>query len=234
MSTLEYYSADPSSENSTYLSGNWYRTLRIFKHPKLSEIMVFRIMMSKLIFMQREEFTETDQVLLFKSWEDSMEKLTDPVFKVKYETDLKICSFVIKNIAALVGNSRELQKVRKYLRTVYQNSPFCMGTIYLSSKLKSSNQVKMVVDSPKKPKPVNRIGRGYRDKGNARNSAIDGSPSWQEVAQVMSQMEGTERSDQSEKLARIFNQFKRYLRNSWESEDCPASQRSVLVKRMRR
>jgi len=31
------------------------------------------------------------------------------------------------------------------------------------------------------PAPKRFIGVGYRDKGNARNSSLDGSPSWQEV-----------------------------------------------------
>ena len=34
----------------------------------------------------------------------------------------------------------------------------------------------------KPPRPRNRIGVGYRDHGTARDVALDGSPSWQEVA----------------------------------------------------
>lgn len=37
------------------------------------------------------------------------------------------------------------------------------------------------------PKKV--IGRGYRDHGTAQNSAIDGSPKWQEVASRVSELE---------------------------------------------
>jgi hypothetical protein len=33
------------------------------------------------------------------------------------------------------------------------------------------------------------IGKGYGDKGTAKNEAVDGSPSWQEVASTASSLE---------------------------------------------
>jgi len=43
----------------------------------------------------------------------------------------------------------------------------------------------------KPPRPPNRIGVGYRDHGTARDVALDGSPSWQEVAAAHLKSEST-------------------------------------------
>lgn len=70
------------------------------------------------------------------------------------------------------------------------NNPFFSGSLYSACAFfgrRTILNVRMVLRKinlrlKKRPRPPNRIGVGYRDHGTARDVALDGSPSWQEVA----------------------------------------------------
>jgi len=61
--------------------------------------------------------------------------------------------------------------------------------------------------APPKKLPAKRyVGVGYRDKGNRRDPAVDGSPAWQEVA-TSSKMRAEESAPRITRVGRILSEF---------------------------
>lgn len=221
--------ADPLSENHIF-QGNWYRGFESHWKKRYKDINLFRILLSKLIFTNNK-FTEEDQVLFFLSYESSLKNLVNRQFQKNYQTDLKICSMLVRNMAGLLSSKTELHQVKRYFRKIYQGTSFCGGRIYLSEKpnFEKYSLVSMKSKEPKKPREPNRIGRGYRDKGNARNSALDGSPSWQEVAQFYGYQDHNCDIGVTVKLEKIYRSLTKYQRNPWENSKISKEFQSKMV-----
>lgn len=164
--------------------------LQVNYSRKLKRVSLQRALVS-LIVHYPEVATLSDLLALVDNliWlQDKARK--DPVFKNKFGVTLEVLTFIVKN---KLGRSSftELSKTRiKYLSNVLREN--LEGFYY--PKRNTLNQhrlckglfnVRSAVPTGKPNSqlpPQAYIGKGYRDKGTAKNPAEDGSPSWQEVA----------------------------------------------------
>jgi len=160
--------------------------LRYTKHCKY--ITLIRYLTGKIVF-QVGEIQRIDILLLFDSLvtlQDLLEKEED--FKRKYGSDLESLALILKSfklhprtkildvkklgeqieqkIPNFVLPKRNLSTVWKHVQRMY----------YYSASTDSGTEIKRIP-------PKGYIGKGYTDKGTARKPELDGSPSWQEVAQ---------------------------------------------------
>lgn len=132
------------------------------------------IIFDNLLFLQ--EFCERD-FNFYKKFGKSLEDLAKILKKVNFSETHNLLSKV-QRAAKLIKRVLEgfLYPVRNYKnqyrlqRSLVQVKNFTLGVT--------------VKQLP--PKKV--IGKGYTDKGTAKNPAIDGSPSWQEVAMSTSEV----------------------------------------------
>lgn len=155
--------------------------------PKVKRIHLQRFLLSKFSFFL-DEVEMRDLCCLFENqlW---LEKKcqTDPDFAKKFSRDLESLSIILKQINFRTETSnRALRRfslrIRKELpdlilpkRNYMEARKNLNGTFTLEDS-------KSIGISSKRVPPKSYIGKGYRDKGSARNVAKDGSPSWQEVA----------------------------------------------------
>lgn len=165
--------------------------------PSLSQVVIIsrrvkritlqRYLLSKLVFDSRN-FDLRDFSALFENqlW---LEKkvLREEQFSQKFGKSLEVLSTFLKELNLSSGLSQKsfnrfVGRIEKHLKSFYLPQrnfksvvPKLSGTYQLSDSL-PTGQPKKSVTQP------TRLGKGYRDKGSARDLAKDGSPSWQEVA----------------------------------------------------
>jgi hypothetical protein len=220
--------ADPLTE-SYDPNDKWFRELR---NPEKPGMYLFRILLSKLMYTE-EDFTESDEVQLFLSYEKVVDLCSDPGFKKKYFYQI----FLVRNIFyCLPGFVRDRQSIidyRKHLDSAYSyGRSFLNAFIYYgATELK---KVHLVSKEPHRLKAKNRIGVGYRDKGNARNTAWDGSPTWQEVA-ASEQMQAmqTQSSTKSERVSDLWEHLRVGNFYPWQRSEKIPIRRDSLVRQMR-
>jgi hypothetical protein len=164
--------------------------LQVNYSRKLKRVSLQRALVS-LIVHYPEQATLQDLLALVDNllWlQDKAKK--DPVFRDKFGVTLEVLTFIVKTkLGRQYFNS--VSKVRiKYLSNVLKSN--LEGFFF--PKRNTLNQYKLVkglfnvraavqqgtLKSQLPPQAY--IGKGYRDKGTAKNPAEDGSPSWQEVA----------------------------------------------------
>lgn len=175
-------SADPTSESSDPC-GRWYRGLWIKLHVK--EAVVFKYLLSKLLY-SNDPFTEEDTVALFISREKVLELCArDSDYNKKYIRLIFLTRYIFSNLEAFVQDKDAINRMVDELEGSFNNGRRIIGpSIYYGGKRQYG--VLMRAAEPRKPKAKRRIGVGYRDKGTAKDTAWDGSPSWQEVAMSQS------------------------------------------------
>lgn len=155
--------------------------------PKAKRITLQRYLLSKLVF-EVEEFELRDLCCLFENqlWlEDKCYK--DEEFSQKFGKSLEDLSIILQNLNFRVEfTPKALLKFKhKVKETLFEFLFPRRNFKTVASKYSGLFQFKDAESmgvSKKKLKPVARIGKGYRDKGSARNPAVDGTPGWQEVA----------------------------------------------------
>lgn len=175
----EIFLADPIPESSETDWGNRFRTLKTKSSVRLT--VLFRVLLSKLLYTE-EEFTEEDEVMLFLSWEETIRLCSrEEEFNRKNIWLVFLTRNYFMNLSAFVQDRESQITARKELEPLFSFGRSSLNA-YIYYGFKGQYKVEMKIGKPKKPKDRNRIGVGYRDKGNARNTAWDASPPWQEVA----------------------------------------------------
>lgn len=162
-------------------------TMMVKISPQAKRIYLQRFLLSKFVFF-RKELELRDICCLFENqlWLENKCQV-DPEFQQKFGKDLESLSILMKEFNFKTGTTdRAIDKFAKKLeinlvdlilpkRNYKEAKTRCNGLFQLAE---SSPQGKTKKSVP----PVSRIGKGYRDKGSAKDLAKDGSPSWQEVA----------------------------------------------------
>lgn len=204
--------AEPFAEN-LQPSENWYRTLRT--ELTTTPIVIYKALLSKLIYTE-EMLSEEEAVALFLAYEEVEKEISrNGEYHKRYFWLYFITRLCFVNLDAFRIDLKSRQKVRKDLEPYFSfGRQQLSARIYYSSKL--DFKVRMVVESPKKPKPRNRIGVGYRDKGSARDVSWDGTPSWQETCQD-EEFRNDESQSISSKLETLRQKTKTYLAEAWHS-----------------
>lgn len=160
---------------------------QVWISPKAKRIHLHRFLLSKFCF-KLEELTLRDICCLFENqlWLEQ-KCLTDFEFYQKFGTSLEEVSIILKEFnfrtkktdLALRRLSKKLQESVPDLIIPKRN--------YKDTKKRLNGTYQLIDPKPygvakRKVTPTARIGKGYRDKGSARDLAKDGSPGWQEVA----------------------------------------------------
>lgn len=165
------------------------RNTKIIYSKRLKRVTLQRVLVSKIIFFSKE-ITRTDLLVLFDN-QLFLEDLasSDPSFRSKFGENLGGLSKLLKELRFERGLdfgliARLKNRFLKELDGFYlprRNYPLT------SQRVRSLYEVRYQGDLgiPLKQLPPKKfIGKGYSDKGTARNTALDGSPSWQEVASI--------------------------------------------------
>lgn len=170
--------------------GTVLKSIRLRYTKKVKYITLVRFLTGKICF-DSERVQRIDLLLIYDSMlilQDLVEK--DENFKVKFGSDLESLAKILKSFklhpktkvldVKKLGNQiekevpnfilpkRNLSTIWKYVEKMYFFSPSTSSGVEL-----------------KRLPPKLYLGKGYTDKGTARNPALDGSPSWQEVGQTL-------------------------------------------------
>lgn len=214
-------------------TGNWFRTLRISSLQKDSTI--FTVLLSKLLYTE-ETLSEVEIVGLFVARENMIEKCAeDKGYNDKWFWLLFLTRHSFSCLSAFAADLPGRLQVQIGLTDFFSHGRAHLGAhIYYGWKGKLVD-VRMIVGEPVGPKAKNRIGVGYRDKGTAKNSAEDGSPSWQEVSMCeYFQLSQDQAASVSEKLDGLYTvlQTTHQCGYSWQQENA-VTVPSKLTRRMR-
>jgi hypothetical protein len=174
-----------------------------------------RFLLTKLVF-HLEDLESRDLLALYENqlWlEDKCVK--DETFQQKFGKDLESLSKIMKEINLTQFSKKAVvrlsNRVKLELRTLYLPE-----RNYLAAKRKLSGLYRLIdskqigTDKSKIP-PKGFIGKGYRDKGSAKNKAKDGSPSWQEVAMHRGKLfhNGKEIKNEDTRCSKILKEIRR-------------------------
>lgn len=221
--------AEPLTGNHDPKTIKWYRYLKIVWKQK--DIVVFKYLLSKLLY-SKDELSEEDIVVLFIVWENVVKECaTDPVFKERYFWLLFLTRGMFNNIGAFAADLQSRSEMSKELDNFFsQGRADLSAAVYFGGK--GTHSVKLVAAEPQEPPPKNRIGVGYRDKGNAKDSAWDGSPSWQEVSMdEWFQSHNVSKSNEAE-IEQLFQDLKVGNFERWQKSS-NKGKTSKLVKEMK-
>ena len=170
--------------------GTVLKSIRLRYTKKVKYITLVRFLTGKICF-DPERVQRIDILLIYDSMlvlQDLVEK--DENFKVKFGSDLESLAKILKSFK--LHPKTKILDVKKLGNQIEKEIPnFVLPKRNLSTIWKFVE--KMYFFSPstttgvelKRLPPKQYIGKGYTDKGTARNPALDGSPSWQEVGQTL-------------------------------------------------
>lgn len=162
-------------------------TMMVRISPKAKRIHLQRFLLSKFCFF-KEELELRDLCCLFENqlW---LEKkcLSDDQFCQKFGKSLEDLSLCLKEFNLKTGTTD--RAIDKFSKRLLKEVPSLIlpKRNYKEAKRRNNGLFQLEVSKPqgrlkRDVPPPARIGKGYRDKGSAKDLALDGSPSWQEVA----------------------------------------------------
>lgn len=163
--------------------------LQVFYSKRLKRVTLQRLLVGKIIHFPKE-VTLRDLLVLVDNMIWLQEKcVKDPDFQKKFGVTLKVLSYIIKNKLGSQSTGFSQTRILYLSNNLRTNlSDFGLEKRNIPQQWKLLNGL-FEVRSPqplgiptKQLQPERYIGVGYRDKGTAKNSAEDGSPSWQEIA----------------------------------------------------
>lgn len=161
---------------------------------KTKRISLERYLLSKVAFFP-ETVNERDLLALFLNHIDLQEKADREMdFCQKFGSDLESVSIILKGINLTHGVSlRSLTVMSEKVKVVLSHY-IVPRRNFEDFKLRFHNSYHLIFREPQgvptNTLPAKRwIGVGYRDKGSAKDKAIDASPSWQSVATVAAGLE---------------------------------------------
>lgn len=153
-----------------------------------------RFLTSKIAY-KGEDFTEIELAAMFHNqlWLQTKCQ-TDRNFNQKFGTDLESLSKILRTSNFSRGlTSGSITSMRKQLLALTWDFLIPQRNFStVESRVKNS-----IITKWRKPQgvptkelpPEKYIGKGYRDKGTARNPSTDANPEWQEVASVAANLE---------------------------------------------
>jgi hypothetical protein len=161
---------------------------------KTKRISLERYLLSKVAFFP-ESVNERDLLALFLNHIDLQEKADREMdFCQKFGSDLESVSIILKGIYLSHGVSLRSLTVMSDKVKVVLSHYIVPRRNFEDFKLRFHNSYHLIFREPQgvptDTLPAKRwIGVGYRDKGSAKDKAIDASPSWQSVATVAAGLE---------------------------------------------
>lgn len=169
-------------------SNNWKNVI-----VKISNsFTTLRYLTSKLVYTDLD-FSSMEAVVLFCAFEEVMLKIEqDPSARAKYMHEIFTFRAVYQSLDRLI----KLEPSQR-LQMMKETYGFHRGKIfsrrYYFAVEGQANKLYLTFIKTRFPKrfPAKAfVGKGYGDHGTARNEALDGTPSWQEVASLEVDIEG--------------------------------------------
>jgi len=192
-------------------------SMKVTYSKKVKRITLQRFLCTKIIY-EVDEVTLTDILTLYDNL-IHLQQLSDSnkEFRKKFGIALEALSKCLKNFR--IRDSKNMLKTVKKLSIQLRQIP--EDFMYPKRNLRTiepkiRNLYQLQKSKPSgiplsQTKPKAYIGKGYTDKGTARNPAKDGSPTWQEVASHRGQLHEQEKSDRSRKNSNRPS-FKEYVK----------------------
>lgn len=149
---------------------------------KQKPIHMVRFLLQTMIFEERE-LTTVEEIVLWTAWEKSMLfARLNPEYDEKWNKLLEAGYYIVAHRQN--PDSVNWQSFKQYVQNDDLLRHHFEPRTYFGVKDEFANSLSVRIQSryPKRLPEPSRIAVGYRDKGNCKNSSVDGSPSWQEVA----------------------------------------------------
>lgn len=161
---------------------------------KTKRVSLERYLLSKISYFP-ETIVERDLLCLYLNHIDLQEKAErENDFSQKFGSDLESVSIILKGINLTHGVSlKALKMVSEKLKVVLPHY-IVPRRNFEEFRNRFHNSYHLIFREPQGV-PINELppkkwmGQGYRDKGSAKDKAVDASPSWQSVATVASGLE---------------------------------------------
>lgn len=160
---------------------------QIVYSKKTKRVTLQRYLSSKIAFFP-EDTTFSDILVLYDNLLWLQDKsIKDPQFREKFGIALEALAKLLKGTKISEKTvSKTVRKLSKQFKDKLEGFLYPKRNVkQIGTRARKSFRLQI----PKQPgtknselPPKQYIGRGYDDKGTARDSAKDGSPSWQEVA----------------------------------------------------
>lgn len=176
-----------------------------------------RFLISKELY-ERKELTAED-LYLGTLFSEKLETVKDQSFLRKWKTLIdKVNEFFFtlrgpraKTLRWLIRGTMYHPEKEKFLSVVLSPHAFFGRKKFFNVKnfVRKVNRLKN-----RKPSTTRFLGVGYKDHGTARDVAWDGSPSWQELAQVLSQTDYS--FDRDQFRIRLSNWHLMNFKKDWE------------------
>jgi len=160
--------------------------LRVYYSKKVKRVTLQRYLVTKIAYFP-EDATLVDVTTLYDNLlhlQDLSEKNED--FKKKFGKDLESLAIILKEFSFTSNSLRTITKMSKKFKLhldkfIYPKRNLTSVQKHVRNKYQLEGHKPLgIPTSQTKPKAY--IGKGYTDKGTARDPSYDGSPSWQEVA----------------------------------------------------
>jgi hypothetical protein len=153
---------------------------------KAKRITLLRFLLSKVRFFSGE-ITLRDLLALFQVTLDCQTLARkDPNFQLKFGSDLESVAVLLKGVRINKLDERGLRSLERAVKQVSEGFILPKRNVaQVRTRVEGFYSLRLVqaLGIPKKLLPPKLfVGKGYSDKGTARNAAFDGSPSWQEIA----------------------------------------------------
>lgn len=154
----------------------------------LRKVTCLRFLASKVVY-EAEKFRYVDTLAIYDLLLWTQDKASmDRGFKLKFGSSLEVLAQILKNqrVSGDVEPVALAKKVRKRVKSelssfILPQRNYSQVKSRMSGNFHLRKPVQPGVDNKELP-PDRYIGKGYGDKGTARNSAVDGSPTWQQIA----------------------------------------------------
>lgn len=147
-----------------------------------------RYLLSKLVY-EKYEFTASDLLALYLNQLWLEQKCAhDSGFLQKFGKTLEVLSSLMKEINFRTDfTDRALRRFQSRIKEnledfIFPRRNFAQISILYRGFVQPIDPTLKTLERKSKKLSKRRIGVGYRDKGTLKNPAVDGSPSWQEVA----------------------------------------------------
>lgn len=161
--------------------------------PGVKRVTLSRLIVSRIFHGRKISLEEVHVLFQNQLWLEQ-KCLTDETFSKKYSASIAVLSSVLKECNFSRGFTEgTLLTMRGKVRSLLEEFTFPARNLgSVETKLANSfySRPYTSAGTPTNRLPAKKvIGKGYGDHGTAKNPALDGSPSWQEVATTVSRLE---------------------------------------------
>lgn len=182
--------SDPSSQPRSYELLNWEEKLKGGYKVKFRTgsklITIFRFLLAKVVYDKLDGLRLDEYLALMEAYLRLREH-KDPTFQAKYGEWLITIQPFLASLAGIKVFPMVPQKSSHELeRALTPLLPSVSAYFGYKNNPQIRDSFRIIVRNPfitaKSLPPPRFLGVGYKDKGHRRNTAIDGSPRWQDIA----------------------------------------------------